>query len=69
MLFWIVLLGALYVAALIVFWSLCRMSATRPRPWTLSQEEDEQLVASLHSVRSDAQVAVLSMDAGRIMGV
>ena len=69
MLLWIALLGALYVVFLIGFWSLCRMSATRPRRWTLSFEEEEQEVIARDSEHRDATVTVLSMGTGRALGI
>jgi len=69
MLFWFALLGALYIVALIAFWSLCRMSATRPRPWTLSPEEEAEFMEIPDSAHRDTPMAVLSMGAGRALGV
>jgi len=63
------LLGFAYIALLVGFWSLCRMSATRPRPWTLSPEEESLVLVPCESMRRESPVTALGMGAGRPIGI
>ncbi len=60
------LLTVLYVAMLFGFWSLCRMSAMQPRPWTHSSEEKESFIlVPSDSLVMESPVTLLAMQAGR----
>jgi hypothetical protein len=62
------LLGFAYIALLVGFWSLCRMSAMQPRPWTRNPEEESLVLVPCDSMRREATVKSLELNAGRTIG-
>lgn len=63
------LFAFLYLAAVVLFWSLCRMSGRQQKPWTLDEEFAMPESSNEHRVSYETQGTVLTMHPGRTIGV